>query len=130
MPQHVVNKVGRALNEKRKSVNGARILVIGVAYKRGNKDTRESPAIDIITHLAALGADIAYCDPHVPELRTPGLELTAVPFGPESLAASDLVLIVTDHPEFDYDVLVEHAPLIVDTRNALKGRKAGHIRKL
>jgi UDP-N-acetyl-D-glucosamine dehydrogenase len=130
MPRHVVQKVVAALNEKEKSVKGARILVMGVAYKRGIKDTRESPAVDIITHLLGMGADVAYCDPHVPHLEGAGFALESAAFGPRTLSEADLVLIVTDHPEFDYDAVVEHAPLIVDTRNALKGRPGDHIRKL
>jgi UDP-N-acetyl-D-glucosamine dehydrogenase len=119
MPHFVVDKVQNALNDAGKPVKGSRILVMGVAYKRDIEDMRESPALDVLLLLDRLGGKVSYCDPHVPSLRLDGLILQSAP--PESAADADCVVIVTDHKAFDYGALLERAPLIVDTRNALKG---------
>jgi UDP-N-acetyl-D-glucosamine dehydrogenase len=128
MPQFVVDKVQNALNDVGKPVKGARIHVMGVAYKRDIDDLRESPALDVMLLLARRGAVLSYSDPHVPRLRLDELGLESAP---ESAAAeADCVVIVTDHSVFDYAGLVKRAPLIVDTRNALKGRAGDHIVRL
>ncbi|MBM4031727.1 MAG: nucleotide sugar dehydrogenase [Planctomycetes bacterium] len=121
MPRHVVEKIAAALNDEAKPVRGAGILVLGVAYKRDVADVRESPALDIIKHLLARGATVAYSDPHVPRLRYDGLDLAAVEPTPERLAAADCVAIVANHSAFDYAAIVRHARLVLDTRNATKG---------
>lgn len=121
MPRHVVEKVAAALNDDSKPVRGARILILGVAYKRDVADIRESPALDIIKHLAARGAVLAYSDPHVPKLRYDGLEMDSVALTPEALAGADCVVIVANHAAFDYPAVVSHARLVVDTRNATRG---------
>ncbi|MGA2040013.1 MAG: nucleotide sugar dehydrogenase [Bryobacteraceae bacterium] len=119
MPHFAADKVQNALNDAGKPVKGSRIHVMGVAYKRNIDDMRESPALDVILLLARRGATVSYSDPYVPHLRLDGLQLEAQP---ESAAAdADCVVIITDHTGFDYRALVERAPLIVDTRNALKG---------
>jgi UDP-N-acetyl-D-glucosamine dehydrogenase len=118
MPMFVVDKVQNALNEHGKSVKGAHIHILGVAYKKDIDDMRESPALDIIQLLARLGAKLSYSDPHVPRVRFDGLELGS---DEPAMAKADCVVIVTDHSGFDYKALVGTAPLIVDTRNALKG---------
>src|SRR5881396_1621947 len=102
MPAHVLSLVGDALNEMGRAIKGARICVLGVAYKRGIGDTRESPAHEIITTLRRKGAQVAYADPHVASFQVDGIELKAVELTEEELRASDCVLILTDHPEFDY----------------------------
>jgi UDP-N-acetyl-D-glucosamine dehydrogenase len=130
MPQHVVEKVVQALNGDGKPVKGSRILVMGVAYKAEIKDVRESPAIDIINRLTALEGIVSYHDPFVPSLKGEGIDLGSTDFNAQTLEESDLVLIVTAHAQIDYDLLVDKAPLIVDSRNALKGRSADHIRRL
>ncbi|HLH16279.1 MAG TPA: nucleotide sugar dehydrogenase, partial [Bryobacteraceae bacterium] len=118
MPHFVVDKVQNALNDAGKPVKGSRIHVMGVAYKRDIDDMRESPALDVILLLEKRGAQITYSDPHVPVLRLDGHQLEA---SPETEAANaDCAVIVTDHTAFDYAGLVSRAPLIVDTRNALK----------
>jgi UDP-N-acetyl-D-glucosamine dehydrogenase len=119
MPQFVVDKVQNALNDAGKPVKGSRILVLGASYKRDIEDVRESPALDIMLLLQRRGGIVSYCDPHVPVLKMDGLDLRSAPF--ESAAGADCVVIVTDHRAFDYRLLVEKAPLIVDSRNALKG---------
>jgi len=118
MPAHVLSLVGDALNEMGRAIKGARICVLGVAYKRGIGDTRESPAHEIITTLRRKGAQVAYADPHVATFQVDGVELKGVELTEEELRASDCVLILTDHPEFDYDAVVRHARLIVDTRDS------------
>jgi UDP-N-acetyl-D-glucosamine dehydrogenase len=125
MPHFVADKVQNALNDAGKPVKGSRIHVMGVAYKRDIDDIRESPALDVILLLQKRGAEITYSDPHVPELRLDGLVLHAQP---ETAAAeADCAVIITDHSSFDYDALVERARLIVDSRNALRGRRSAHI---
>ena len=118
MPAYVVQMVTDALNDKGRAVRGAKILALGVAYKAGVGDVRDSPAIEIIEALLARGAQVAYVDPHVPRLTVGEHRLTAVPWESANLASRDLVLILTNHPAFDVKLVVAEAPLVVDTRNA------------
>lgn len=120
---YVVNKVYRALNQVNKSVKDANILVLGVAYKKDIDDVRESPALIIIERLRREGANITYHDPYIPEIQPHGgskINLRSIDLTPEALAAADGVLIITDHSNIDYDQVVQHAQLVVDTRNATK----------
>ena len=96
-----------------------------MAYKRDVADIRESPALDILKHLAALGADVAYSDPHVPRLCYDGFDMASVALTPERLAAADCVVVVANHAAFDFAAVVRHARLVVDTRNATKGLTGG-----
>ena len=121
MPAHVLRLVGEALNEDGRAVNGSRVLVLGVAYKRGIGDTRESPAYEIIAALRRKGADVAYADPYVPTFQVDGTELKAVEPTVRELRAAHCVLVLADHPEFDYGALARHGRLIVDTRHSLQG---------
>jgi len=121
MPRHVVTVVIEVLNDTGRPLKGARILVLGVAYKRGVGDTRESPAHEIISSLLRRGADVAYADPHVPTFQIEGTELKAVDLTDEIVRQADCTLILTDHREFDFRRIVELAPLVVDTRNATWG---------
>ncbi len=118
MPQYVVDLVSETLNERRRCLNGARILALGIAYKRGVGDTRESPALEVIARLMDRGAGVTYADPHVPEIVFDGRALKAVEVTDERLAEADCVVILTDHPEFDYPRIVEASALVVDTRGA------------
>ena len=128
MPHFVVDKVQNALNDAGKPVKRSRIHVMGVAYKRDIDDMRESPALDVMLLLQRRGGIVSYSDPHVPKLRVDGLEMDA---SPETAAAeADCVVIITDHKAFDYKGLLERAPLIVDTRNALKGAVSSKIVRL
>ena len=124
MPHYVVEKVAEALNSRRKSINGANILIAGVAYKRDIDDMRESPALDVIGLLHAKGAKVSYTDPFVPEVHgrewPGGFDLHAVDVTRGSFGKYDCVVIVTEHKAFDYDAMVAEADLIVDTRNAIK----------
>ena len=128
MPHFVVEKVQDALNNAVKAVRGSRIHILGVAYKRDIDDVRESPALDVMLLLKRLGATVSYSDPHVPALHLDGLDLVAQPL--EAAAAADCAVIVTDHSAFDYKALVQHARLIVDTRNALRGVQSPKIVRL
>jgi UDP-N-acetyl-D-glucosamine dehydrogenase len=130
MPHYAVDKVVDALNRFRKSVNGAKVLVLGVAYKKDIDDVRESPALDIMHLLEKKGAVISYCDPYVPALRDGTLKMKGVPFTAEALRRADCVVIVTNHKAFDYALVAKHARVIVDTRNAMKGIAGNHIVKL
>jgi UDP-N-acetyl-D-glucosamine dehydrogenase len=120
MPDYVIGKVAAALNVRRKSVNGASILVLGIAYKRNVDDMRESPSVVLMEKLRELGADVSYSDPHVvsfPRLRHHAhFDLHSVPLDPRKVASYDCVLLATDHDRFDYDMIAQHAQLIIDTR--------------
>jgi UDP-N-acetyl-D-glucosamine dehydrogenase len=118
MPAVVVRKVAQALNEERKAVNGSRVLVLGVAYKKDIDDMRESPALDVIRLLESQGADVVYHDPHVPKYREDGHEHSSVALTDEEITKADAVVIVTDHKSVDYQRVVRLAGVVVDTRNA------------
>src|SRR5262245_56133364 len=124
MPQYVVDLVTESLNARRRCLNGARILALGMAYKRGVGDTRESPALEVVARLMDRGASVAYADPHVPEIAVEGRALKAVEVTDERLAEADCVVILTDHPEFDYPRIVARSALVVDTRGATHGLAA------
>ena len=121
MPQVVVDKITEALNAVGKSVNGSRLLVLGVAYKRDVADTRESPALSVISLLQRRGADMSFHDPHVKIVPLNGGQLASVPLTPRLLAEQDCVVILTDHSAFDVPWIVAKAKLVVDTRNATRG---------
>jgi UDP-N-acetyl-D-glucosamine dehydrogenase len=128
MPYHVVNSVAAALNKKKKALNGARVLVLGVAYKRDIDDLRESPSLTIIEELQGRGAEVAYNDPYFPRVgrgRKYNLQMTCAPL--DNLQQYDCVLIVTDHSDYDYQKIVNESQLVVDTRNATKGIKSEKI---
>ena len=132
MPHFVVSMLTDALNDRGRAVHDARLLVLGVAYKRGVADVRESPAIEVVEALVARRARVRYADPFVPTLALKGETLAASPLSADLLRWSDAVLILTDHAEFDYRLVVEHAPLVVDARNATAGltSAAGRIVRL
>ena len=122
MPQYVINRLAEALNDMGKPIRGSRIGLLGVAYKKDIDDPRESPSFKLMEILIARGAELSYSDPHIPQLpkmrhfEVP--DLTSQELTPEYLRSLDCALIATDHTAFDYDAIVEHAPLVVDTRNA------------
>ena len=122
MPHYVVDRTQGALNDDRKSVKGAKVLVMGVAYKKNIDDSRESPSAEIIELLRDRGAEVTYHDPFIPtypSMRKHRIDLKSVPLTPDTLRAMDCVLILTDHDAVDYGMLSEHATLVVDTRNAM-----------
>jgi len=130
MPEHAVDLVSQSLNRRGRAVKGARVLVLGVAYKAGIDDIRESPSLDIMTTLERRGAHVEYSDPHVPSLDFSGRKLRSVPITPGRIRSFDCVVIATAHREFPYSDLVRYAKGIVDTRNALKGRRSTKILRL
>jgi UDP-N-acetyl-D-glucosamine dehydrogenase len=129
MPHFVMDRVQGALNSHAKPLMGSRVHILGVAYKRDIDDVRESPAMDIMHLLEKRGAKVSYSDPHVPSVKLGGHRLAAEDFE-SGVERADCVVIVTDHKAFDYQVLVDRAKLIVDTRNALKGLTSEKIVRL
>ena len=121
MPDYVHRRVTELLNRQRKSVNGSRVLLLGLAYKRGTSDWRESPSVGVAERLEASGAEVVFCDPYIAEVNAQHVPHPLVPFMPETLAAADLVVVLVDHPEFAPDVIAEHARLVFDTKNLLRG---------
>jgi UDP-N-acetyl-D-glucosamine dehydrogenase len=130
MPRFVVERITDALNQHRKSVRGSRIHVMGVAYKAGVNDIRESPALIVMKILADKGAILSYTDAYVPSVREDGFELDSVDLARRGLGPVDCVVILTAHGDVDYAKLVREAPLVVDTRNALHGCDAPHVIRL
>lgn len=129
MPEHVVELVTKALNNHRKAVNGSKVLIMGVAYKRDIDDMRESPALAIIEQLQELGAEVCFHDPFVSEvhLEGNGSRLHGVELTQALVTESDCVIIVTDHRKIDYGWVVENASLVVDTRNTTRGLRDGRF---
>ena len=128
MPYHVVASVASALNRQQKSLNGSRVLVLGVAYKKDIDDLRESPALTIIELLQKQGAEVSYNDPYIPLIgkgRKYDLQMKCSPV--ENLQQCDCVLIVTDHSSYDYARIVAESQLVVDTRNATRGIQSSKI---
>ncbi len=133
MPSYVVEKLTKALNERERSVKNAKVLVLGLAYKKDVDDPRESPAFELIDHLLHLGALVSYHDPHIPtapSMRTwPNLPpMQSTPLDAATLASQDAVIVVTDHSTVDYDVVKTHAKLIVDTRGVYRDGGAHIVR--
>jgi UDP-N-acetyl-D-glucosamine dehydrogenase len=120
MPEFTVEKALRLLAQEGVPVRGARVLVLGVAYKRDVADHRESPAIEVIRGLKRLGAEVAYHDPLIPSFQDRGLRMESVPLSEDLLASQDLVIVATDHSNFDYDGLVRRAKRVLDTRGATR----------
>ena len=120
MPDYVVEKVSHALNADRKSVNGSKILVLGVAYKPDIDDVRESPALDVIRLLEERGATVSFHDPFISSVREDGHVRHGVDLTPEIVAATDAVVVVTDHKKVNYQLVMDHATVIVDSRNVTR----------
>jgi UDP-N-acetyl-D-glucosamine dehydrogenase len=127
MPFFCVEKIGRALNDQSKPIRGSRVLILGVSYKAGVGDMRESPALKIIKLLRERGADLVYHDPYVPALAE--FDLESVPFD-DALAGADVVAIVTAHPGLDLERIVREAPVVVDFRGATRGVTAPNLMRL
>ncbi len=133
MPYYVVEKVVDALNMREKVISHAKVLVLGLAYKKDIDDTRESPSLKLIELLTQKGAEVDYNDPYIPrtkKMRMYDLKKNSVPLTEETLKKYDCVLIATDHSSYDYDWIVKNASLVVDTRNVINGhRKLGTVVK-
>jgi UDP-N-acetyl-D-glucosamine dehydrogenase len=130
MPYHVVKRAMELLNEEGKAIRGSKVMLLGMAYKRDIDDLRESPALKVARLLADRGAMLSYHDPYIPEINSAGLELRDVVLTPKLLAAQDLVIITTAHTNVDYKMVVHHAPLILDTRNATRGIESFKVARL
>jgi UDP-N-acetyl-D-glucosamine dehydrogenase len=130
MPEYVVDRVAQALNTARKPINGSKVLLVGVAYKKDVNDMRESPALDILELLVRRGAQVSYADPWVSQLKHDKHNLRAVDLAAAIQQKPDCAVICTDHSKFDYDALIKSGTLIVDTRNALRGRRESTIFRL
>jgi UDP-N-acetyl-D-glucosamine dehydrogenase len=120
IPTFMVRRIADALNEKRKSLKGSKILALGVTYKRDTNDVRESPALHILEGLREKGATVYFCDPYVPSITIQGQTIHGVELTPHVLQSMDCVAILTDHSVFDYSMVAKSSSLILDTRNALK----------
>jgi UDP-N-acetyl-D-glucosamine dehydrogenase len=127
MPAYVVSRTADALNEHSKPLKGSKILLLGMSYKKDVDDSRESPGLELLELFSQKGAIVQYNDPYIPRLprtrRHPDLALESQPLTAEYLGAQDCVVIVTDHSAYDWEAIVKHAPLVVDTRNAMKAIK-------
>ncbi|HEY3725345.1 MAG TPA: nucleotide sugar dehydrogenase [Acidimicrobiia bacterium] len=122
MPDYVVRRITAMLNQRERAVKGTKILLLGIAYKAATSDWRESPSIAVAERLAALGADLRACDPHIPAVLQPGLQMELVDFDAANLGAADLVVVLVDHPEFDADEICRHASVVFDTKGLLRER--------
>ena len=124
MPAYVVSRVGDALNDQGKPIKGSQITLLGMAYKKDVDDPRESPGFELMELLLKKGAEVEYNDPHIPALpsmrRYPHLRMSSQELTAEYLRSRDCVLIATDHSAYDWEWIAQHAPLIVDTRNATR----------
>ena len=126
MPYYVIEKTAEALNNRKKSINGSRIMILGMAYKRDIDDDRESPGYAIMKMLLEKGAVVSYNDPWIPALkptRKYNFQMTSTPITPDVLTTLDAVIIVTDHSDYDIDEIVEYSKMVIDTRNATKAVK-------
>jgi len=123
MPEYVVAKISEALNKRRQSINSARILILGVSYKKNVADTRESPALVIISLLEKKGAKVSYSDPYVAEVKVDNKRYKSIRLNKKNLSNKDCVVIITDHSKVDYNLVAENSRLIVDTRNVLRDIK-------
>ena len=130
MPDYVVERVASLLNEDKKALNGSRLLVLGVAYKSGTSDYRESPALDVIDILLKRGAKVSYHDPHVPVARLPRGVLRSQPFSLKAVAAADCVLVLTAHTGLDYEAVAKRARRLFDARNATKTISRENVERL
>ena len=125
MPAYVIGRLADALNDRSKPVKGSAVLLLGMAYKRDVDDPRESPGFELMDLLGKKGAVVSYHDPYIPKLplmrRYPHLRQDSHELTAELLAEQDAVIVVTDHSVYDWSWIVEHAPLVIDTRNATSG---------
>lgn len=122
MPDYVHNRVTALFNRERKAVNGSKILLLGLAYKRGTSDWRESPSVHVAERLAASGAEIRVCDPYIPEVNAGSFPHPLVPFSAKELGECDLAIVLVDHQEFDPQIIATHAPMVFDTKNLMRGQ--------
>jgi UDP-N-acetyl-D-glucosamine dehydrogenase len=133
MPEHVVEKVAEGLNDRRKALKGARVLLLGLAYKKDVGDLRDSPAFDVARILETRGTRVDYHDPFVPSVELGGVRRRSVPLTASSIRRYDCAVILTNHSRVDYELLRRHAAFILDTRNQyshVRGRATKQIVRL
>jgi UDP-N-acetyl-D-glucosamine dehydrogenase len=130
MPEYVVEKVGKVLNDRRMALKGARVLLLGLTYKKDVGDLRDSPAFDVARLLTERGAVIAYHDPFVPSAELGGVRYRSTPLTAAALRRSDCVVLLTNHSSVDYAFVLREAPVIVDTRNQYGGIRSRRVVKL
>jgi UDP-N-acetyl-D-glucosamine dehydrogenase len=131
MPEWVFGKITRALNDRGKPVRGSRILALGIAYKKNIDDMRESPAVLVMEHLRDAGAVLDYSDPHVarfPRMREHRFDLASIALTPETLGSYDCAVLLTDHDRFDYEMILQHSALVVDSRGVYRAAAANLVR--
>jgi len=127
MPDYVHTRLVQALNRRGLAMTGAKVLILGLAYKRNSSDARESPAVQLIAHLVAAGARLTVVDPHVVEDVLPGIDILGAQPSPAQLTAQDAVVLVTDHDAFDYEAVLRHSAYVLDTRHRLEGPRVEHL---
>jgi nucleotide sugar dehydrogenase len=120
MPDYVVTRLATLLNRERKAVNGSRVLVLGLSYKAGTSDWRESPSVAVVERLAALGAEVRAAEPYLPDVGAPELPVTVVDCTVDEVAAADAVVLLVDHPDFPLDDIAEHGRLVLDTKGCMR----------
>jgi UDP-N-acetyl-D-glucosamine dehydrogenase len=130
MPDYVATRVAEMLNHAGKAVNGSRVLGVGVAFKAGVDDLRGSPAVEVLERLAAKGADVRFHDPYVEAITVGDRELRSVPADPETLGDTDVVVVLTAHPQIDVHAIVTASPLVFDARGATVGIDEPHVERL
>jgi UDP-N-acetyl-D-glucosamine dehydrogenase len=128
MPKYTVERVAQLLEERDSSIEGAKILVLGVTYKKDVKDLRESPALEIIEYLQHEKAKVSFSDPYIPYIKLNGIDLKGINLTKENLKRFDCVVLITDHSDVDYEMVQKHAKLIFDTRNVFKGNFANVVK--
>jgi len=131
MPAYVINKITQGLNGHKKSINGSRILVLGIAYKKNVDDMRESPSVEIMEQLQNCGAIVEYSDMYVPvfpKMRRYSFDLKSIELNKENIQSYDCIVVATDHNDFDYPMILEHAKLIIDTRGVYRGSNENVVR--
>ncbi len=127
MPQHVVVRIAALLNEHRRAVNGSRVLVVGLAYKKNSSDLREAPALEVVRHLLAQGAEVVAADPHVREMRGLPADVALVELDAAEVERADAVVVLTDHDRFDLRVVSESSTPVLDTRHCVSGDAVHHL---
>lgn len=131
MPSYVLKKIAKSMNEKKKSINGSKILILGISYKKNVDDMRESPSVFLMEKLRAEGAEIHYTDPHVPvfpKMREHKFDLKSVELTAETIKQYDCVVLTTDHDKFNYDLIIKNANLVIDTRGKYREQFANLVR--
>ena len=131
MPRHIIELISVSLNNEKKSINGSRILILGVAYKKDISDFREAPAVDIIKLLVDAGANVGYYDPYIPELKIGELNLKSLNKLDSKIVKSfDISVVITDHTNVDYQLILSESTLILDTRNVYSDVKTDSLKRL